>query len=78
MTTRENVLALNTEQLCEILEEKVVSITPDTLSTFRQEKITGADFLDLTDGDLKELVKTLGERKQIQRVITSYKPSKVR
>ena len=77
MATKMEVLAFDADRLSQLLQERVASISLETLSSFREQKITGEDFLELTDADLKELVKTLGEKKQIQRVIESYKPTKV-
>ena len=38
------------------------------------DKITGEDFLDLTDTELRELIPTMGERKQKRKLICSVKP----
>ncbi len=49
----------------------------DVLRVLEQNKITGKVFLELTDEDLREMVKAIEDRKALKRLADSYKPQPV-
>ena len=77
MATRTEVLALGTEELCEFLSSELEHLAPDTVESFRSARIRGSVFLDLSEEDLRELVRPLGDRKEIVKLINGYKRSQV-
>ena len=46
----------------------------ESIEEIRFQRINGKAFLELTDDDLRELFPLIGERKAIQRRISSFKP----
>ena len=60
------------EYLAQTLDQDVVA--RESIEAFRENRINGESFLELTDDDLRELIPKLGERKAVQRLIKSYCP----
>ena len=75
MTTRGEILAFSCDQLYEWLLTNVKDEMGDeSIEEIRFQRINGKAFLELTDDDLRELFPLIGERKAIQRRISSFKP----
>ena len=74
MATRAEVESLGTEEICDLLAQCIEDIDPETIATFWRNKINGKAFVLLTESDLRELVSTLGERKNIQGIVESVQP----
>ena len=75
MSSLREIIISNTLQLCSILRDRVYSISEESLAIIMADKnIMGEDFLDFTDTELKELIPTMGERKQQRKLICSVKP----
>jgi len=60
-------------ELCSWLEGKE-DITEDIISAVETNRVNGKTFVDLSDGDLKELFSVFGDRKAVQRIVESLKP----
>jgi len=60
-------------ELCSWLESKE-DITEDIISAVETNRVNGKTFVDLSDGDLKELFSVFGDRKAVQRIVESLKP----
>ena len=73
MAVRSDILGYSVDELSDFLEVK--GIGEDILSILRENRVGGETFLDLNESDLRELIKPLGERKVLMRLIDSYKPS---
>ena len=74
MATRTEVESFGVEEMCDLLAQHVKDIDPETIATFRRNKVNGKAFVSLTENDLRELVSTLGERKNIQGIVESVQP----
>ncbi len=72
METCSDIQEYSVDQLSDFLQDK--GIGEDILSTLRENRVGGDVFLELTESDLRELVKPLGEWKALQKLISSYKP----
>lgn len=73
LRSREDISDLSVDGVCEYLEQ-TDNIERQTVDVFRENRINGQSFLDLTDDDLRELVPRLGERKSIKRLVESFNP----
>lgn len=60
------VSAFSFDELSDYLFDKV---SETVLLKLRQEKICGMDFVNLSDGQLKELFPVMGERMLVSRII---------
>ena len=74
MATRKEFEGFN----CSDLVDHLSCVLPDevgseTFEKLKKNKITGRTFLELDDGDLREVASLLGERKALKRIILSYK-----
>ena len=75
MATRMDVEKLDCEELAEFLSERAgEEISDDTVFALRDSRVNGKTFLELTDDDLREVIKPLGDRKSLRRLVDSYKP----
>ena len=76
MTTRSVVQGFSTSQLCEFVAQKLEDVEDATqmLRSLEENKINGKAFLELTDEDLREIVKPIGDRKALKRLASSYMP----
>ena len=74
MATVAEIKNFGIEELCEFLGSSG-EISEDGIANFRTNRINGFTFFELNDTDLKELLPLLGDRKLIQRLITSYQPT---
>ena len=74
MATRAEVESFGVEEICDLLAQRVEDIDPETIATFRRNNVNGKAFVSLTESDLRELVSTLGERKNIQGIVASVQP----
>lgn len=73
MATRQEILTFSIQELSDFLE-KFDTLCPETLASLRNNRISGAIFLELCTSDLREIVTPLGDRKEIERIISSYTP----
>ena len=60
------------EYLAQMLDQDIVA--RESIEAFRESRINGESFLELTDDDLRELIPKLGERKAVLRLIKSFRP----
>jgi len=74
MATRAALEGFGIEELCDFLSSSG-KLSEDTIEKFRYNRISGSTFFELNEVDLKELLPILGDRKVVQRIIASYKPS---
>ena len=74
MATLQEVESWGTDNICEMLCQKIDDIDQDTIDAFTSNKVNGKAFVMLTDSDLRELVPKLGERKQVQKIVESFRP----
>ena len=58
-------------------QRQKLDIGDDTILSFDKARISGSVFVELTEADLKEIVKPLGDRKSIMKLIRSYQPTRV-
>ena len=77
MVSRAEIQSYSVDDVCSFLAQRVKDLGEDTLSDFRQNRVSGKAFLELTEDDLREIIKPLGERRLVKRLIDSYKPSAV-
>ena len=73
MSSLREIIISTTLQLCSLLRDRVSSISEESMAITMADKITGEDFLDLTDTELRELIPTMGERKQNRKLTCSVK-----
>ena len=78
--TREEIRRYSVNELhgflLEKLEGKVDSVDSIALK-FKENKITGSIFLDLTFDDLREILPLIGERKVVKSIVDSFATSVV-
>ena len=65
-----NLDMLNKEDLFQLLSQKVDT---DTACKFWEHRMSGANLIDLTSDELKEIVSLVGPRKDVQNIITDFK-----
>ena len=71
MATREEILKFTAKELQDFLE-KQFDLCEQTLESFSRNRVDGESFLELSEVDLRELVTPLGDRKKIQKLLSSY------
>ena len=71
MTTRQEVHKLTSHELQEFLKQEL-DLCYQTVESFTTNRIDGESFLELSETDLRELVTPLGDRKKIQKLMSSY------
>ena len=74
MATIAAIEDFDVEELCDFLASSG-DISEDGINNFRTNRIGGSIFLELNAADLKELLPLLGDRKLVQKLISSYKPT---
>ena len=74
MATRAAIEDFGTEELCDFLSTSG-DISEDGINNFRTNRISGSTVFTLDAADLKELLPVLGDRKIVQKLISSYQPS---
>ena len=67
-----NLDKLNKEDLFQLLSQK---IDTDTAWKFLEHRMSGANLIELTSDELKEIVSLVGPRKDVQSIITNFKRS---
>ena len=67
------VINFNVSELRDWLENKD-DITEDILDVLQTNRVNGRTLVELTENDLKEFFPILGDRKALQRIVTSLKP----
>ena len=78
MASRPDVSSFTTAQLAEFLaKDGETKLEADSIANLVDNRINGATLLELDESDLRELLPRMGERKVIQRFISSYKPKQV-
>ena len=76
MATRGELEKLNYEELTEFLSGRIEEdISEDSVVALKDNRVNGRTFLELTDEDLRDIIKPLGDRKTLRRLIDSYKPA---
>ena len=65
-----NLDKLNKEDLFQLLSQKVDT---DTAWKFWDHRMSGANLIDLTSEELKEIVSVVGPRKDVQNIVTNFK-----
>ena len=65
-----NLDKLSKEDLFQLLSQKVDT---DTAQKFWEHRMSGANLIDLTSDELKEIVFLVGPRKDVQSIITDFK-----
>ena len=75
MATRSEVAELSATELRDFLGSRN-ELAEETLQSLFENRVTGKLFLKLTNEDLKEVVKPLGDRKTITSLIEIYQPPK--
>ena len=73
--TKEEIASYSSEQLCEFLSKQ--GVDDDALPIFRQQRIRGADFINLKDDELKELFPIMGIRLSVARLVRALALTKV-
>ena len=73
MATMSAIKDFTVEELCEFLSS--YDLSEGAVDNFRTNRICGTTFFELDTTDLKELLPLLGDRKQIQRILSSYQPT---
>ena len=74
MTTKREIESFNVEQLCDFLTQ-LNQLSEQTIASFSENRISGAIFFELGNDDLREIVPVLGERKVLEKLMRSYKPT---
>lgn len=76
MATRTELEKFNCEKLAEFLSGRLGGdVSDDTVVALRDTRVNGRTFLELTDDDLRNIIKPLGDRKTLRRLLDSYKPA---
>ena len=65
-----NLDKLSKEDLFQLLSQKVDT---DTAQKVWEHRMSGANLIDLTSDELKEIVSLVGPRKDVQSIITDFK-----
>ena len=75
MATWANIERYTVDELCDYVSNKWEMSFQDVqeiLDELRSNNITGRSFLELTDDELKEMIKPIGDRKALKGILTSY------
>ena len=76
MANRDRVRQMDKHELRMYLMEQLGDeVADEALKTIEEEKINGKAFLALNDGDLHELIQSIGERKLVKLHLESLKSS---
>lgn len=65
------VLEMNCSEFAEFLTDK--GFHEEIVSSFSSNRVNGANFFDLTDEDLKEMLPVVGDRAHIRRLMRDLK-----
>ena len=65
-----NLDKLSKEDLFQLLSQKVDT---DTAWKFWEHRMSGANLIDLTSEELKEILSLVGPRKDVRNIITNFK-----
>ena len=76
MASRVEILKLTVDGLYGYLRQHLErdTVGSETIEAFRESRINGESFLELTDEELLEIIPVLGERKAVKRLIDSFNP----
>jgi len=68
-------MEFNTDMTCEELGEflQLSGLQDDIVSSVMQHKVSGETFLELTEGDLKELIPNIGDRITIRKLLRALR-----
>lgn len=69
----ERVAKMSREELCDYLDGK--GLDPEAVDTVRQNRLSGATFLELSKEHLKELFPVVGDRIAVSKLLESLKVS---
>ena len=75
MATAEIIRNYTVNELCDFISVKLegqVDSSDSIAAKFKENKITGRIFLDLTLDDLREILPLIGERKAVKAIIDSF------
>ena len=64
----------DTDELCDFLGS-TGNVSEEGVQNFKTNLISGSTFFDLDLADLKELLPLMGDRKAVQKLIASYRPT---
>ena len=71
MVSRQELLKFTADELQQYLDQKL-DLCTQTLESFATNRIDGDSFVELRETELRELVAPLGDRKKIQKLLSSY------
>ena len=66
-----DVERLNVDELCDLIG-KETEVSDKVVASFRENKISGKIFFDLTAADLREMIPVIGERKLIEKFFKTF------
>ena len=69
----ERVAKMSKEELCDYLDGK--GLDPEAVDAVRQNRLSGATFLELSKEHLKELFPVVGDRIAVSKLLESLKVS---
>ena len=75
MASREVLLGFTIDELHQFLSDRL-DLSSETLDSFVSKRIDGDSFLELKDAELAELITPLGDRKKVQKLLSSFVPTK--
>ncbi len=79
MVTRSEIEGFSVAELCDFIAQNLAHVEDSTEIQRELElnKITGKAFLELTDEDLREMIRPIGDRKALKSLAKSYQPQPV-
>ena len=79
MATCLEIEVYSVSELCEFVAQKLVHVEDcsEILRALERNRITGKIFLELTDEELQEMVRPIGDRKALKKLANLYKPQPV-
>ena len=71
MASKSEIRDLTVDGVCDFLDQQLGEdiVARETIEEFKENRINGEAFVELTDEELTELVPKIGERKAIKRII---------
>lgn len=71
MASRKELQNFTVEELQQFLSQSL-DLCSETLDNFVNNRVDGESFLELSEAELRELITPLGDRKKIQKLLSSY------
>ena len=75
MASRKELQNITVNELQQFLAQSL-DLCSETLDSFLKNRIDGESFLGLSKAELKELIAPLGDRKKVQKLLSSHSPTK--